>query len=703
MTKSTSILLKEALACWLVPDDRNRGDTSAAPDSGALDGRPPQEEAEPMMLLPPITVTREQLQRALRDVLDLLKSRQRACRQGLTARQVTTKRGYKMSVCVRAAEVPLDHLHHARTDISEMTHVIRVPEPGGTGYLATHGVPDRTTLGRKLGFMLHPAQHFEPDDLHAVPIHADSHRLGHSPAEAYHHAVSHQVLRGADGEHYGVINAVEHDAEGRPTRYLVSRSKQNRFFGRVGRPADDRLNRGHGITLSPVELAYVKEHPPRTGTMHDPGGRVFLYYSRIELPTLDADGKPIPGRPPRVRYDARIDPSRYGDRYESLKVQPYWKVDSDEPNAEARFRSYVETLRRRLIPREADRQASAPIEELLERHGGDIGRLMASGELGHENAPFQGKGDVKLPMLRPRKPISERDLVHLSSLWQAQHPGVVESIRNRAQKRHPVLNDDALVQTAIDSGIEDAIHRFDPAKGTDFNTYAKQSAFGHLRRTAQARGQGVGAERFAGSADEVAPSAEDQMIAREERAEAAREGKRPDDEGGGEDTAEPSPEGVRELARRKAARDAAYREAGGSQAEFGGVVEQALPDDPKARQVITALYPTGDFGASAQYRLASQQTGIPIPELMRYEWARAKVAGHAAYARYKDRRLKGHDELREELSRSQGAVDGERAPALDRVVGAIQKERRRRELVKRLRKPWLRRTPRHAPSRREAP
>lgn len=618
-----------------------------------------------MMLLDPIWITPAQLEAALTDVTALLKSRQRVCPDGLTSRLIVDRRGRKMTVCVREAPDHPDPLHHAKNTIAGMDHVIRYDGPAGHGYVATHGYPQKTTVGHKLDAHRHPAQFFE-DDLHIVPIHPESHEAGHSPGEAYHHAMQKQIIRGADGEPYGVIAPYRRNPDGTLAEYVLLRSKKNQFNNRMSsrQSSDDRYttaNRGHGIVLRPAELSYLHDHPPRTGVEHDPTGHVFAYWSRIELPALDADGRPIATREPQVRYEVKLDPRLYGgdEALQGMHSRPLWKVVGDASRAESRFRRYLDGERRRLFSHLGNRPAGGKVGDLLAQHGGSVSGLLNSGDLGHHAVPETPAGAQKLQRYQARKPITAQEAVHLGLLWREQHPGVVDSIKHYVRSRFPSLIDDALLDNAIDEGLEAAIHRFDPERG-DFNSYARRTITGRLYHAAMERGAAAGAERVAGGPRPSQLSSRSQDV-RDEFEEASR--------------MHDTPEAATTRPGQDRRDDAAYRKTGGSQSAFARVLEAALPDEPRAREVIAALFPTGDFsGPAAHFKRVSEQTGIPVEELMRYSPARERVRQHRAYQRYRDEHLRELEEQRQ-LQRSQQA-----GTLMKQVVAAIGTELRRSAL-----------------------
>jgi hypothetical protein len=546
-----------------------------------------------------------------------LKSRQRLGPAGLAPRRVTDKNGRRMSVCARITplHVSSDPLHHAKSSIEGATHVLRVPTAEGHVYYATHGLPAKTSMGLKLHSLRHPAQHFLPES-HGVAIDPQSHADGHSPTEAYFHAVEKQTVRGADGEYYGVILPHAPDANGTPTRYSLVRSQDHQFFGRMaGRrsPKGQGTNWGGGISLSPVEHAYLQSHPPRQGAESGPDGKIFANWSRLELPAVDADGKPIEGRAPRVRYDIRLGPAAYGANYEELRSSPARKIEGEAPVAERRFRQYVSTLRGRLFPREDDRQPAGTLADLLAKHQGNIDALIASGDLGHENAA--GSWSRKQRLIVAKKPLEERDAMRLVTGWMAQRPGVVQSLHQYAQRKFPVLNDAAVIDSAIEGAVLSALHRFDPKRGKEFVRYAWQMARGAIAEAAQHRGATYGAERASAGLDpKAAPT-------------------------------------VRQ--RDRAAARAAYEKHGGSQAAFEHVLADALADDPPARRAMAALYPTGDFAHGTPFREVAQHTGIAIPDLLRLRDRSVDgVRRSPGYHRYYHHHLKPLDEERESLERS---------------------------------------------------
>lgn len=577
------------------------------------------------------------------------KSRQRLCPNGLEPRMVIDKNGRRMSVCVRItpAQVSSDPLHHARTSLHGATHVMRVPGPDGVRYYATHGLPAKTSLGTKLDKLRHPAQHFS-DDVHGIEIDPESHQAGHSPMQAYFHAVSHSILAGADGEPYGVVVPERRDADGRPTRYRLVRRPDHQYFNRVGRRRESGAapgGWGGGLALSPAQLAYLKEHPPRQGVESGPDGTVFASWSRLELPALDRDGLPLGGRAPLVRYDVRLEPIVYGNRYHELGTRPSRKLEGDAPLVERQLHRYMNGLRDRLFPREADRKPAGTLEELVHRHQGNLDALIASGDLGHENAP--GSAAHKQRLVVARKPLDDRDAERLVTAWVAQHPGAAQALHHYA-KRSFALLDAATVDSAIERGVLFALHRFDPRRGVSFLDYARQAARGAIATAAQARGAAYGAERTAA---------------------------------GLEPTREPDTS-----SRDRAAAIAAYRRNAGSQAAFQQVLAEALPDDPQARRALSALYPTGDMAHGAPFREVSEQTGIAIPDLLQLRnRSLERVRSHKTYRRYYDQHLQHEDENRAQLDRSLGR--GEPARRLARAIRSLVAEAERDQVLAQLRGP----------------
>ncbi len=619
---------------------------------------------------------------------NIRKSRPRQCRPGLVVRAIVDRIGRKMTVCVKPAPpAAIDPLHHARTSLDEATHILRVPTDSGHEYLGVGSVPDRTTLGEKLARIQHPLQHFT-DDLHAVPKHPESDALGHSPGEAYHHALMRQMLRGADGEHFGAVLVAARDAEGHPTRYTIKRAPEHRVHLRLRdrRSAEDEIpHQGSGLDVTPAQLSYLESHPPKSGVEVGPSGDVFAKWSRIALPATDSEGKPIPGRPPRVRYEVRLLPSVYGGKeaYDKLYQVPLWSVAADEAVAERRFRTFVDKARGRFFPREADRPSAGDVTDLLRRHNGDVTGLIQSGDLGHENVHGTTK---RQRTVAPRKPISSTEMQHLVSRWRAQHPAAVGAIRQEVQRRHPSFNDDALLDDAIDRGVELAIHRFDPEHGVDFTRFARATARGEVLAAAHALGASHGAERFAshGAASEHDTSDDDERMPHD-----------PETERSGFDDDEPAEgaEGERgssagrsaiEPARRRRATPANDRDVG-SQTEFDRVLEEALPDQPEDRRILSALYPTGNFTGGAAYKEAAKKTGLPLETFFKYAPVVQRIKAHPAYARYHDRHLREAEERKMEeqgIARSLGQAE----PLLHRVVAAIEGEEQVMQLAKHLRR-----------------
>lgn len=691
LAKATHLLLRRALMFWQsdpAPSERPVG----FDEVGSLG-----------MRLPAITVTRAQLRRALRDLIDLEKSRQRVCPQGLVSRWVITKRGYKMSVCVNPDKEGAEPLHSAKTEHEGLPHLMKVGTPNGPVFLATHGVPGKSSQGDKLEYIRHPLQYLDDDDVHAVDKDPESEVLGHSNEQAYHHAMRNHILRGAGGEIYGMLQVSRRDPHGEPTEWTLYRSKENQFANRLAsrRGGDQPANRGQGIPLRAAELSYLREHPPTTGPLEGPDGRAFAYYSRLALPVLDADGRPIAGRPPRVRYEVRFDPSIYGgaEAFKKLKMMPGWRKTLDEPKADARFRRFVETAKRRLFAREADRPSSGSVAELLEKHGDSVEALLRSGDLGHLTVPMQAGGKVRVKRVSPRKPLSERDTLFLVSKWKQENPGLVETLKNQARARYPLLNDEAAMDNAIDDGITAAIHGFDPSLKSAFNWYVVHTTRGHLYRAAHARGEEHGAEQLVagprpGKGARRGPDSSEDDEREEPSHEAgddASEEEKDEPETDLDPDAEPATPRARPPSRKKSKADAdkPFQEHG-SQVEFGKILEQVLPGDARARTAISALYPTGDLGAGAHYRRAEAETGIPLQDLLGYGAQIARVKRDAAYQRYFDRRLKSADPAREAaLSRGQptGPLKKRRSrhtPSLAETLRAIGEELRIAELKARL-------------------
>ena len=617
---------------------------------------------------------------------NIRKSRPRQCRPGLVVRAIVDRLGRKMTGCIKPAPpAAIDPLHHARTSLEDATHILRVPTASGYEYLGVGSVPDRTTLGEKLARIQHPLQHFA-DDLHAVPTPPESTALGHSPGEAYHHALMRQMLRGADGEHFGAVLVAARDAEGNPTRYTIKRAPDHRVHLRLRdrkRPEDEVPHQGSGLDVTPAQLGYLEAHPPKSGVEVGPSGDVFARWSRIALPATDSEGKPIPGRPPRVRYEVRLLPSVYGGKeaYDQLYQVPLWSVAADEAVAERRFRTFIDKARSRFFPRETDRPPAGDVTDLLRRHNGDVTGLIQSGELGHENVHGTTK---RQHTVAPRKPISSSEMQYLVSRWRAQHPAAVGAIRQEVQRRHPSFNDDALLDDAIDRGVELAIHRFDPEHGVDFTRFARATARGEVLAAAHALGAAHGAERFAshGAASEHDGADDDERSPRAPEADeptfdddAAERGER----GGGEAAAR----GTVEPARRRRTTPANDRDVG-SQTAFERVLEEALPDQPEDRRILSALYPTGNFTGGAAYKEAARKTGLPLETFFKYAPVVQRLKAHPAYARYHARHLREAEERKMEeqgIARSLG--QGE--PLLHRVVAAIEGEEQVLQLAKRLR------------------
>lgn len=604
---------------------------------------------------------------------DLDKSRRMACPRGLVPKQIFNKNGDQMSVCVREVDpaISSDPFYHASRDITGMRYGVRRLDGS---VIATWNIPGKTSRGKKLA-IAHPMFHFG-DDVHAVRLHPESHEPAHpdaagprhNPLEAYHHAVGKLIIRGHDGAPYGVLTPLDADAEGNVTLYNLLRRPEHQYYrrganNRTSEPGTpDWEHRGSGIAVTPEQVEFLHRHPPTSGVERGPSGHPFVTWTRIAVPAVDAERRPIPGRPLHVRYEVKLDPSVYGDQYDALRKPHVRKYEGDEPIIEQRFRRFVEHARRRLFPREADRRPSAEVKALLQAHGGDIAKLIESGDLGHQNVTRQGAGgfgDRKQRTVEARKPISERDALVLGARWKAQNPAHIDALRTYARMRFPGTADDAAIDDAIDAGLTHAIHRFDPSLGIPFVRYARQTANGFIQRIGHDQGQMHGAERFAAFGEAAGASAEDLLIEREEEQE-RKQKQRP----GRAETPprQGAPSGLRSTptaataTSRISSKDAAYREDHGSQEEFGRVLEQVFPEDERTRRVMAALYPTGDFGRGGDYRRARELTGVPYEELRTFSAPAERVKAHRAYQRYKDHWLRDAEERRAALERSQSRV-----------------------------------------------
>lgn len=629
---------------------------------------------------------------------DLEKSRRMACPRGLVPRQIFNKNGDQMSVCVRAVDPALsaDPFHHASRDITGMRYAVRRLDGS---VIATHNIPAKTSRGKKVA-LEHPMFHFR-DDIHAVRIHPESHTPAHAdatgprhnPLEAYHHAMTKLVIRGHDGAPYGVLTPLEADAAGTATLYSLHRMPEYQTFRRgssqrtsePGTP--DWEHRGSGIVLTPAQVEYLHQHPPTAGEALGPSGQPFVSWRRIAVPAVDSQHRPIPGRPLHVRYELQLAPSVYGDQIGELRKPHVRKYQGDEPLVEQRFKGFLEHARKRLFPREADRKPSAELEALLQGHGGDVGKLIESGDLGHENVTRQGSGARKQRTVEPRKPISERDALVLGTRWKGQNAALIDALRTYARVRFPGA-DDAAIDDAIDAGLVHAIHRFDPQMGVPFARYARQIASGFIHRIGHEHGQMHGAERFAHVGEAGGASAEDLLIEREEEEERARErasGRERQRPPRPDLRSVPGPAPAETTPRPRAVtKDTAHREDVGSQEDFGRVLEQVFPDDDKTRRVMAALYPTGDFGRGAEYKRARELTGVPYEELLGFSRVAQKVKDHRAYQRYRDQWLRDTEERRYELSRSQPGP-GTPGGLLQKTLDAIGDELGLLKLARRVR------------------
>ncbi len=638
------------------------------------------------MFLDPIRVPLADFTRLYVATSAILKSRQRQCPPGLVREAIVDKNGRRMTLCIRPA--PPEHLadpfHEARRNIEGAEGVLRVPSPTGHHYIGVGEMPYRTTRGENLARLLHPLEHFG-SSLHYVPLDPEADPEKHDPEQAYHLAMGKQVVRGSDGEAYGVGQVTGRDAKGKPTGYRLLRLPKYVFFGTT-RAANDpeSLHRGSGIDLSPAEFEYLRAHPPKNGVAAGANGEVFATYSRIALPAVDSDGRAVPGRPLQVRYDLKLHPSVYGgeEAFRSLQMLPYRKIKGDEAKADRHFQRYLDKARRKFFEHIKNRPPSGPVEELLRQHNGDVEQLVASGDLGHENV-LRESPTRKQRTFRPSKPIGERGIAQLVMHWKAQHPTVVDSLKAQAERQYPVL-DEAVLDDAVERGIANAIHRFDPARGTTFRAFARHSALGQVAEAVRQSGATYGAERFAAHDDVFDPRGED-----DESGEADEGGEEHAEEEGeerGDDFEAPRQNLGRQAPRpsRQAERDAAFRPNQGSQAEFRQALTQAFPDDPKTQEVISALHPTGDIPAGAHVMEASRLTGLSLGELDKYRPLVARLKDHPAYRRYYDKHLRHIDEKRDELNRSlsSGRRQAARVQRVHKTLSAIRGEQRVAALVK---------------------
>ena len=654
------------------------------------------------MFLDPILVPLADFTRLYVVQSAILKSRQRQCPPGLVREAIVDKLGRRMTVCVRPA--PPEHLadpfHTARRKIDGAKGILRLPSPTGHQYIGVGEMPDRTTLGENLGRLQHPLEHFGTS-LHYVPLDPESDPSKHDPEQAYHLAMGKQIVRGSDGEAYGVGQVTGRDAKGKPTGYRLLRLPKYVFFGTTRAANDpDSLHRGSGIDLSPAEFEYLRAHPPKNGVAAGANGEVFATYSRIALPAVDSDGRAVPGRPLQVRYDLKLHPSVYGgeEAFRSLQMLPYRKFKGDEAKTDRHFERYLDKARRKFFEHIQNRPPSGPVEELLRQHNGDVEQLVASGDLGHENV-LRDSRTRKQRTFRPAKPIGERGIAQLVMHWKAQHPTAVDSLKAQAERQYPVL-DEAVLDDAIERGIGNAIHRFDPKRSTSFRAFARHTALGEVAEAVRQSGATYGAERLAAHDDVFDPRSEDDERDDEnepggddERDEERQDehnderqdehdDKRQDDQEG-DDLEAPGPSRRRQARpSRQAARDAAFQP-NGSQAEFRQALAQVYPEDPKAQEVISALHPTGDIPAGAHLMEASRLTGLSLDELGKYRPLVERLKTHPAYRRYYEKHLRDVDEKRDELNRSlrSGRRQAARVQRYHNTLTAIRGEQRVAALV----------------------
>ncbi len=426
-----------------------------------------------------------------------------------------------------------------------------------------------------------------------------------------------------------------------------------------------------------------------------PSGEVFASYSRIAVPSVDADGRVIPGRPMQVRYDLKLDPSVYGgeEAFRSLRVLPFRKFTGDEAKVDRHFQRYLDKARRKFFEHVQSRPPSGPVEELLRQHNGDVEQLVASGHLGHENV-LQERPGQKLRTFASRKPIGERGIVQLVMHWKAQHPTVVEGIRAHANRTYPVL-DDAVIDDAIERGVGKAIHRFDASRGATFRAFARRTALGEISEAARQSGAGYGVERFAADDDvydprqdpnhPAGPAAADSEP--EPRSKVSQARSRAQAGNGADEPPAPRPVAPSRHAPRPSRtteRDTLHQPHG-SLSEFRQALEQALPGDEKAHAAISALHPTGDFPAGANLMEAARRTGLSLDELGKYRPVIERLKSHPAYRRYYDQHLRDVDAAREE--RMERSLDRTRVLApvqhYHRAIEAIRGEARVASIVSR--------------------
>lgn len=621
------------------------------------------------MLLRSVHVTQADLRRAFEArMADIERARSRSCPPGLRGTQLVDAAGHRLSVRARpdhrGRPGPL-HPEHAcathRVTPETANYVFRVARRPGDGRGPGHDYyavweldPDvrrkRALEGEWLSIG-YPAGHFEGWEIHGAPIEPDSYDLRHTPDEAYRHAMERTVIRDAEGKHYGLLVVIARDESG-PTRYRLMRFREHQFFNRLSARAgkdDDGspVGRGGGIDLTPAQVDFLRGNPPRTGVeLHD--GQPFAQWSRLAVPSVDADGRAIARGRLQVRYEVKLDPSVYGgdENFWRLRVVPYWKVEADEPDAEAAFRAHVADARRRFFAREADRPAVAEVDELLHCHGGDVARLLASGELGHVTVDHEDMRTRGQRTVRPRKPLADRDAARLAEIWKLQNPGIVNAIRADIQRRASALVDDAALDEAISRAVEDAIHRYSPGLG-EFSRFARRRARAEALRAAQE----LAREHEAGRLWADAPEASD--------------------DGPGAGPVEDA--GVAGVAAgRSTKRTRTVFRVGGSQSEADAVLERALPDDAAARQAVRILYPTLDFSvgirsagvAAASLAAAGMAELSGMPPLRLLDRLRAlvdRVKRHPAYDEYWRRHLAGLEERRRAFvckTSTEVAVDG---------------------------------------------
>ncbi len=442
------------------------------------------------MFLDPITAPEIDIRKAFSPTGRIWKSRQRQCPPHLVSLPMVDSLGRHTTYCVKPPppEMLHDPFYAAKRDIAGTTHLARIPGLAQHHVIAIGGaIPDRTTLGEKITRYRHPLQHLG-DDVHIIEKHPDSDALGHTPPQAYQYAVGKLLVRGQAGEPYGIGEVTARDAQGKPTRYRLHRDRKYTFTGRIS--AADRKDhpRGSGVDLAAAQFEYLQQHPPEVSVETTPSGEVFATHSKMLFPPVDADGHPIAGRPLEARHEIKLHPVVYGGEqaFRALGLTPHRKFEGSEKDAGRAFLTYLEQARRKFFAREADRAPSGSVDELLRQHNGNVDQLVMSGDLGHENVALPPTERRKQHWVGAKKPIGEREIDQLVLHWRAQHPALIDSIKAEVARQHPVLRGDAAIDNAIDAGIANAIHRYDPKRG-DFARFARQTAVGQAFDEARAR------------------------------------------------------------------------------------------------------------------------------------------------------------------------------------------------------------------------